>query len=526
MKNEELAPSPGPIGAMLSRLAEERGTCAAFEFGERVTSYAQLHANSDAAARALLAGGCRPGARIGYLGKNNDRYFELLCAAAKAGMVIVPIGWRLTAPEIAFLIADAEVDLLFVEPAFHPIALAASEEAAPNIISVEQAVAEAPGYEEWRATGIAGAMVLPVVNPDEPVLQLYTSGTTGKPKGAMISHHNIYALRPICAAAGLGWDQWQVDDVSLVTMPVAHISGSGWGLVGLYNGAKSIVLPEFDAAAILHAVTTENISRIFLVPAAIQAVLRHPDAAKSDFSRLRYILYGASPIPLDLLREAIEVFGCGFVQNYGMTETCGTVVALPPEDHTVDGSQRMASAGRALPGVTLRVVDERLEAVPAGTTGEILIHSPTTMVGYWRRPKATAEALIDGWMRTGDAGYLDADGYLFVQDRLKDMIISGGENVYPAEVESALYAHPDVAEVAVIGVPDERWGEAVTAVVVPNGGTIDSGALLLWARERLASYKVPKRVIVRESLPRNASGKVLRRELREPFWAGRERGIN
>lgn len=309
-------------------------------------------------------------------------------------------------------------------------------------------------------------------------------------------------------------------------MPVAHVAGTGWGLIAFYNGACSIITPDFDAGAILRAISTEKISRNFLVPTAIQAVLRHPDISTSDFSRLRFALYGASPIPLELLREAVATFGCDFVRNYGMTETCGTVVALGPEDHDPCGSPRMASAGKALPGVELRVVDEQLKPVGPGITGEILIRSPTTMIKYWQQPTATADALVDGWMRTGDAGYLDRDGYLFVQDRLKDTIISGGENVYPAEVESVLYAHPEVGEVAVIGVPDPRWGEAVTAIVVPAGQSVDVPGLLAWARERLAAYKVPKTVILRDGLPRNASGKVLRRELREPFWAGMARQVN
>ena len=514
------------IGAMIARLAKEQGGVIAFEFRGRTTTYAQLDANSDAAARALLAGGVRPGGRIAYLGKNNDRYFELLCASAKAGMVMVPIGWRLTAPEIAFLIKDAEVDALFVEPAFLDVARNVTGITRARLISVEEAVGDTSGYEDWRATGDAAEIALPKVDPSEPMLQLYTSGTTGKPKGAMLAHANIYPLRPICAQEQLGWDLWGDEDVSLVTMPVAHISGTGWGLVAMYNGAKSIVLPEFDVTAILKAISSEHISRVFLVPAAIQAVLRDPAVAQSDFSRLRYILYGASPIPLPVLQEAIEVFGCGFVQNYGMTETCGTIVALPPEDHSAGGNPRMASAGRPLPGVHIRIVDEDLNEVPTGSTGEILISSPTTMIGYWDRPEATQEALHNGWMRTGDAGYLDEDGYLFVQDRIKDMIITGGENVYPAEVESALQAHPDVDEVAIIGIPDERWGEAVTAVVVPHGETIDGDALCVWARERLATYKVPKSVIVRDELPRNASGKILRRMLREPFWKGRDRAVN
>ncbi|WP_103727653.1 fatty acid--CoA ligase [Novosphingobium sp. HII-3] len=513
------------LSELLAGIAKRQPASLAFEFGTRCTTYAELDGGSTRAATALLASGVEPGQRIGYLGKNSDRYFELLFAAAKAGVVLVPIGWRLTAPEIEFLIDDARIGLLFIEPNFHSTATRLAQGRPLQLVSTEGAVHECPAYQEWRESGDP-SRPMPVVEAAWPVIQLYTSGTTGRPKGAMLSHANIFPLRPLSAAANIEWDRWDPEDVSLLTMPIAHISGTGWGLVALYNGAKSIVMPEFDAGVILRAVSNERISRVFLVPTAVQAVLRHPDAAQSDFSRLRYILYGASPIPLGLLREAMAVLGCEFVQNYGMTETCGTIVALPPEDHSPAGNERMKSAGKALPGVELRIVDEELEPVPARTIGEILIKSPTTMIGYWNRPDATREALVDGWMRTGDAGYLDEDGYLFVQDRLKDMIITGGENVYPAEVESTLHSYPGIEDVAIIGVPDERWGEAVTAIVVPTAKGVDEKALLLWARERLAAYKVPKRVILTDALPRNPNGKILRRLLREPFWTGKGRAVN
>ena len=512
---------------MLAKKARDCGDRTALDYARRETSFAQLQANSDKSARSLLASGAQPGGRIGYLAKNNDRYFEILFAAGMTGLVLVPIGWRLTKPEIAFLLEDAGIDLLFVSPEFYPVAKALSTEATLKLVSLEEAVGDAAAFDEWRSRGDSYLAPLPTVDPQSAVLQLYTSGTTGKPKGAMLSHANIFALRPLSAAAGLEWDRWQEGDVSLVPMPVSHVSGAIWGMIGIYSGIKSIIMPEFDAGEIIRIMSAEPISKIFMVPAAIQAVLRHPDIATSDFSRLRYILYGASPIPLDLLSEAIKVFGCGFIQNYGMTETTGTVTALPPEDHEIAGNERMRSAGCAMPGVELRIVDETLTPLPLGEIGEILVRSPTNMLGYWNRPYATREALIDGWMRTGDAGFLDADGYLYVQDRLKDMVITGGENVYPAEVESVLYSHPAIADVAIIGIPDVKWGEAVTAIVVPAGDQEpDEAEILAWARERLAAYKVPKRIFYQASLPRNPSGKILRRELRAPYWEGRERAVN
>jgi acyl-CoA synthetase (AMP-forming)/AMP-acid ligase II len=265
-----------------------------------------------------------------------------------------------------------------------------------------------------------------------------------------------------------------------------------------------------------------------MVPAAMQIVLRDRRAREVDYSRVKYVLYGASPIPLNLLKEAMEVFGCGFVQMYGMTETSGTIVALPPEDHQATGGPRMRSAGKALPGVELAILDEEGRRLPPNEVGEIAIRSPANMSGYWNLPEATAKTIdAEGWLRSGDAGYLDEDGYLFIHDRVKDMIISGGENVYPAEVENAVYGHPDVAEVAVIGVPDPKWGEAVKAIVVRKPGRDPTPEeIIAWSRERIAGFKAPKSVDFIDALPRNASGKILRRELREPYWAGLERRVS
>jgi long-chain acyl-CoA synthetase len=294
------------------------------------------------------------------------------------------------------------------------------------------------------------------------------------------------------------------------------------------NGAKGVVAREFDPMKVLDFIEHDRVSKMFMVPAALQIVVRLPRAREVDFSRLKYILYGASPIPLDLLRECMSVFGCGFVQQYGMTETCGTIVYLPPEDHDPAGNPRMRAAGKAMPGVELKVIDEAGNSLPVGVVGEVATRSVSNMPGYWNLPEATAATIdAEGWLRTGDAGYLDADGYLFIHDRVKDMIISGAENIYPAEVESAIYGHPDVAEVAVIGVPDEKWGEAVKAVVaLKPGASPDPESIIAFARTRIAGFKAPKSVDFIEALPRNASGKILRKDLREPYWAGRTRRVN
>ena len=506
--------------------ARIRPTATAFAFEGRNTSYAELDAHASQVARALRAAGVGHGDRIAFVGKNCDQYFELLMGAAKAGAVMVPIGWRLAPAEMAFIAHNAEAKLLFVGPDCAAIVADTPDLASLPVIALEPH-GDWPTYEAWRDAQPTEDPDYPV-DPFDTVVQLYTSGTTGKPKGAMLTHHNLLSGRKLAAQQPMPWNEWGPDDVSLVAMPIAHIGGTGWGLVGLVNGAKGVIAREFDPFKVLDFIEKDRISKMFMVPAALQIVVRQPRAREVDYSRLKYILYGASPIPLDLLRECIEVFGCGFCQQYGMTETTGTIVYLPPEDHDPAGNQRMRSAGLPLPGVEIRILDEQGNALPPNTVGEVATRSHSNMRGYWKLDEATAATLdSDGWLRTGDAGYLDEDGYLFIHDRVKDMIISGGENVYPAEVESAVYGHPAVAEVAVIGVPDEKWGEAVKAIVVPKpGAKIDAQDIIAFARQRIAAFKVPKSVDVIAALPRNASGKILRRELREPYWAGKTRRVN
>jgi acyl-CoA synthetase (AMP-forming)/AMP-acid ligase II len=343
----------------------------------------------------------------------------------------------------------------------------------------------------------------------------------------MLSHANFLSLVRAGGAERPDWNTWSNDDVSLVAMPVFHIGGSGWGVLGLYHGAKGVIAREFDPTKVLDFFENSGITKLFMVPAAMQFVVRQPRARAVDFSKLKYMLYGASPIPAALLKECIEVFKCGFVQMYGMTETTGTIVALPPEDH-VEGLDRMRSAGKALPGVELAILDADGNKLPPGEVGEIATRSGSNMAGYWNLPEATAKTLDkDNWLRTGDAGYMDSDGYLYIHDRIKDMIISGGENIYPAEVESAICDHPDVAEVAVVGVPDEQWGEAVKAIVVMKSGKKATPADIIgFTRARIAGFKTPKSVDFIEALPRNASGKILRRHLRDPYWAGKDRQVN
>ncbi|MEO0499670.1 MAG: fatty acid--CoA ligase [Pseudomonadota bacterium] len=520
------------VGDVLAVHAAQQPGQLAARFEGRETTYADLHERTGRIAAALRADGLDKGDRIAWLGKNSDEYFELFFGAAKAGIVLIPIGWRLAAPEIEYIACDCEAAMLFVTPEFGDLAASILPNC-PNIRRVVVAAEGAADHADWpRFVDWYGGHE-PIsprtdLHGDDALIQLYTSGTTGRPKGAMLSHANFLKGYVRAAAEPMPWNEWTADDVSLVAMPVGHIGGTGWGFRGYHAGALNVIAREFDPAGVLDYIEKDGISKLFMAPAAIQFVLADPRARAVDYSRLEYILYGASPIPLDLLRQAIEVFGCGFCQQYGMTETTGTIVYLPPEDHDPAGNQRMRGAGKPLPGVELRIRDMDGRILPPGEIGEVETRSSHNMIGYWKLDAATSATVDDdGWLKTGDAGYLDADGYLYIQDRVKDMIVSGAENVYPAEVESAIYGHPDVAEVAVIGIPDDKWGEAVKAIVVAKPGTSpDPDDIIGFARGRIAAFKAPKSIDFIDALPRNPSGKILRKDLRAPYWEGRDRAVN
>jgi len=515
------------FGEVLGVHASARGDQIALRYGERTTTYRELEALGNRIANALLRE-AKAGDRIAYLGKNSDRAMALTVGVAKAGMVLVPIIWRLAPQEVAYILEDSRPALLFVDEELAPAALDLRG-ASAGVVQLEGAPAN-PAWRTWDAfLGDAPASVPAApVDPEKGVLQIYTSGTTGRPKGAVLSHANATRYRHIIDTTGPEWLRSEPGETALLAMPYGHIAGAGQALLILHAGQEMIIHREFEPGAVLDTIERHRLKRLFLVPAALQILLAHPKAATTDFSSLRYFSYGASPIPVPLLEEGMARLGCKFIQVYGMTETWGGVVALPPEDHDPARRHLLAAAGKAMPGVGLRIRGAEGELLGPGQTGEVEVRSPSNLLGYWERPEATAEALsADGWLKTGDAGMLDDEGYLFIQDRIKDMIITGAENVYPAEVESAIYGHPDVADVAVIGVPDAKWGEAVKAIVVPRpGSSPDEAAIIAHARRHLAGFKCPKSVDFIAALPRNPSGKILRRELREPYWAGLARRVN
>ena len=495
--------------------------------GDRAITWADMDARSSRVAQGLLAAGLVAQDRVAFLDKNGFEYFEVLFGGGKANVVNVAVNWRLAPAEMAYVINDAAARVLFVGPDFlsHLDAMEGSLKTVETIIVIGGHPRHV-AYETWLARYPA---VDPMAQtaPDDVAMQLYTSGTTGLPKGAMLTNANLGALIPHVSRL------WWFDErsVNLVCMPLFHIGGSGWALVGMATGGHAILFREFLPAEILGALERHRVTNALFVPAMLQVLAGVPGADARDYTALRSIIYGASPITNEVLVRAMRTFRCPFVQVYGLTETTGAITQLDPEDHVTDGPRAhlLRSAGKPFPSVELRVVDPATEATCApGVVGELWTRSSQNFKGYWARPDDTARAITaDGWLKTGDAGYLDADGYLFLTDRVKDMIISGGENIYPAEVENALAEHPAVADVAVIGVPDSRWGETVKAIVVRRAGTDPRpDDIIAFARERLAHYKCPSSVDFAETLPRNPSGKLLKRELREQYWRGRDRRIN
>ena len=497
------------LWAVLCYHAERTPDATALEFEGRSTSYSALFAQANAVRRMLAERGAKPGDRVAYLGKNNDRYFALLYGIASAGIVLVPLNWRLAPDEWAWIVEDSGANLLFADEEFlERASLLAKRLSRPAPLPLEQ-------IDFGQEANSPPASIA----SDDPILQIYTSGTTGRPKGALLTHRNMLALRAPGYRAGLHWFPGPAD-TSLLVLPVAHIAGTAYALFGLYSGGRVVIAREFDAGETLALLESAKVTHTLLAPAAMRLLVEHPAAKSVLLPHFRYMTYGASPIPEALLKQCIATFSCRFIQMYGMTEAAGGVVALTPEDHESGDAALLLSAGRAMPGVEMAVLDREGRFLAPGETGELAVRSAAVMKGYWQRPDATAETITsDGWLRTGDIGRMNADGYVFVLDRAKDMIISGGENIYPAEVENAIFGHPDVVEVAVIGVPSEAWGEEVMAIVVPRQGTRpDPESIRRWARERIAAFKVPKSVSFVEALPRNAGNKVLRRELREPYW--------
>ncbi len=486
-------------------------------------TWGQWHDRIRRVAGGLAARGVGPGGRVAFLDKNNPACLEVSLGAGLLGAASAVINWRLAAGEMDYVINDSGASVLFAGAELLP-AVDAIRDRIPRVTDVITVGGPDDGYEAFLAAARPAGRCREVTGEDL-WLVMYSSGTTGRPKGVMLSHRNIVEhTRNAVPVAPLGQG-----DRNLVAMPLFHVGGTSYALFGIYAGAASTFTREPDPASLLAAFAA-GATHAFLVPAVIAALLAAGETAIAALSGLKYLLYGAAPMPLPMLRQALAAWPeLNFVQVYGQTELAGVISALSPEAHR-DAARpdRLVSAGTLLAGAEVRVVDPATgQDVTAGQPGEFWFRSAQRMMGYLNKPEDTAEAITgEGWLRSGDIGHVGDGGFLYVSDRVKDMIITGGENVYSPEVEQAVAEHPAVAEVAVIGVPDDRWGEAVKAVVALRPGQQATGPEIIeFARERLAHYKCPSTVDITGALPRNPSGKVLKRTLRAPYWEGRDRQV-
>jgi acyl-CoA synthetase (AMP-forming)/AMP-acid ligase II len=483
----------------------------AFVMGERTVTFAEHEDRARRLVTGLAARGVGPGARVAILSRNSLEYLDVYAAAETGGLVAAPLNFRLSAGELTGVIERIEPHAVFAHAAYAD----AIEGVAPGALRVALDGPAPPGWEPLEALLAADAATPAAAGGEDDVCYLMsTSGTSGRPRAAMLTRRGQW-LDALALALEM---RLEPADRHLAMMPLFHVGGRAIVLAHTLRGCTVHLHDGFDAAAVADDVERHRITTTQVVPTMI-AWLLDDRLAGRDLASLRLIWYASAPIPGELLRRALERFGPILIQGYGQTESGPLATTLQPAEHEI-GSERLASAGRAVPGVDVRIVDERGAELPVGETGEIAIRSPFTMTGYWRGPELTADTLVDGWLRTGDMGRMDERGYVYVVDRKKDMIITGGENVYPREVEEALHGHPAVQEAAVIGVPDDVWGEAVHAIVVPAAET-SAEELIAFCRERLAHYKCPRTVELREALPRTPSGKVLKRALRSELVGGR-----
>jgi acyl-CoA synthetase (AMP-forming)/AMP-acid ligase II len=510
------------LGDLLIRNVRKFPHKEAVIFEDTRYTFSQLNARVNSLANGLMGIGVKKGDRVAILANNCLQYMEIYLAVAKAGMVIVPLNYRLVSKELSYLLNNSEANTLIIGSEYLETinSIRSGLKCVEHFICLEDVPGDTRSYEEL----IAGS------SPDEPsvdideedmVAIIYTSGTTGLPKGAVATHKSWFgnATNTVIRL------QVSSDDITLHVTPFFHVAPVWPMFAHFYMGATNVILRAFDPQVVLETMEKENITTCNMVPVMIMRLLECPNVDKYDLRRLRWIGYGASPMPLEVLKEAFRVFGKRFIQVYGLTEAGPLVTILSQEEHILSGPQklvkRLESCGRPIINVEARVVNEKGDDVAPGEMGEIVVRGDTVMKGYWKNETETANVLKDGWLHTGDVATVDEDGYFYILDRKKDMIISGGENIYPREIEDVIHTHPAVRDVAVIGVPDEKWGEAVKAVIVcKEGASVSAEEIINLCKENLASYKKPKSVDFAEELPRNPTGKILKKVLREKYWKG------
>ena len=511
----------------LHRALQQQPDAPISRFGARQRSFAEFGARVARYAGALHKLGLRPGDRISMLALNSDTYLEYYLGTYWAGGVVNPLNTRLAVAELAFMLDDCDSKFLIVDQHFVDTAaklraqcpklqalIYAGEGPAPDgLLSYEALLEGAEPAEDALRSG------------DDLAGIYYTSGTTGRAKGVMLTHANIFSNAVAMVAEGVV----SHGCVGLHSAPMFHLADGAFMNAMLAVGGCHVIVPQFEPVAVPETLQRERISDVLLVPTMIQMLVDHPKRGDYDLSSVRNILYGASPIAEALLDRAMAAFPqAGFVQAYGQTELSPVATLLLQAMHGEAGRKQglHKSNGRAMIGCEVRIVDATDQELPRGQTGQVLVRGPGVMQGYWKLPEDTAEAKRGGWMHTGDAGYMDAQGYVFLQDRVKDMIITGGENVYTIEVENAIALHPAVAQSAVVAIPDERWGEAVHAFVVCKPGqSATAEEIIAHCKQHIAGYKCPRSVDFIEAMPLSGAGKVLKRELRKPYWEGRDRQV-
>lgn len=514
------------IAQTLTRALQQRAGHPATRMDDRVRTWAECHDRVCRLAGAIRALGTEPGDRVALLAHNSDRYFELLYANAWAGTVMVPINTRLAAAEIAYILEDCGPVLLFLDDGFQPLLAELPQGGLRAVIAID--TDPVPARQHGFEALIANHDPLPEAGAGGSDLAgiFYTGGTTGRSKGVMLSHDALFAN----ALNVLESQRFDRHTTYLHAAPMFHLAdGSNTFAVTAVGGTHSFV-PKFTAGGVLAVIQRHRVTHSTMVPTMLNMITQEPGVAACDLSSLVQVNYGAAPMPEAVFARLRALLpGIRLLHGYGMTETAPLLTVLPAEYNTLEGpfAGRLASCGLASVGVELRIVDPQGREVPRGTIGEIAARGPNVMTGYWNKPEETAQALRDGWIHTGDAAYMDEEGFVFIVDRIKDMIITGGENVYSSEVESVISLMDGVAEVAVFGIPHPKWGEAVHAAVVPRtGATLTPEGVIAHCRDRIAHYKCPLSVEIRDApLPLSGAGKVLKTALRKPYWQDQARGV-
>jgi len=498
---------------------------AAIVFEDKRYTFSQLNERVNRLANGLLKLGVKKGDRVSFIQVNCNQCVETYFAVAKAGAIYLPLNFRAKGKEFAYMLNSAEANTLIIGERYVPMIKSIQPELKylKNLISIEQKHEDMLYYEDIMSSSSADE-VITEIDDDDTTMLMYTAGTTGFPKGVMLSHNSFssYMLENVSPANP------DSDESNILTVPLYHVAGIQAMMAAIYGGRTLVMERQFEPEEWMTLVENEKANRAMMVPTMLKQLLDHPDFKKHDLSSLRVITYGAAPMPLPVIRKALEEFpGVSFINAFGQTETASTITALGPEDHVLTGTeeekekklQRLASIGKPMADVEMKVIDDDGKTLDSNEVGEILARGPRVMSGYWKDEEKTAKTIDkDGWVHTGDIGYVDEEGYYFLSGRSSDMIIRAGENISPEEIENVIREHPKVEDVAVIGVPDETWGEEPRAVVIPRKGEKPTEEEIMeWCRKGLASFKRPRTVVFVDELPRNPMGKLIKKDIREKY---------